>query len=407
MRTHGLRHGSLYARWPLRFALWLSIALAASVASPRLARADGGAPNLAYVAGGGAIRGDLVIIDIGQRRVTGRIPLGSDPAGVVLSADGRDAYVTEAGADRVAIVDTHGQRVTATMPAGPRPGPLALALSGSTPLLYVADSGGSTVTVLDPEGRRVVATILVGQRPMGIAVAGPSSGIRNPDDAEVYVANAESDTVSVISVARRQVVATIAAPGGPLGVVIPATGGIAYVSTHAGAVLALSLADRRLLGTVLRAPQGTLGAMDYDGVTGQIYVPDAANGVVDVLAPVAATNGGATPSFPAEPARTLPIGGGPAAVAITFDGAYGFVAEQRAGRVAMLDAPSHRVLATVAVGGAPSAIITGPYPPSVSSQTAFLIDIIVIAAILAMMVWGLIAGARGRPRKAGDQAGIL
>lgn len=396
MSTLSLPRPPLHTRRATRIALWLSAAMAVVLFAPQPIYADGGAPNLAYVAGGGANGSDLVVIDIGQRRVTGHIHLGGDPKGVVLSLDGGLAYVAQAAADRVAIVDTHSQRVAATVPAGTGPDALVLGLSGSTNMLFVADGGGDTVMLLDPDARRALATILVGKHPAGLAVAGPDSGISDPNDTELYVANADSDSVSVISVAQRQVVATIPVSGGPISVVVPATGGVAYVGTRAGAIVALSLADRRLLGTVLQLQTGALGTMDYDAVTGQIYVPDATTGVVDMLAPVALGSEGSAPRFPGEPARAIAIGGSPAAVAITFDGAYGFVAERDAGRVAMLDVGTHHVLGTVAVGGSPRAIVTGPYPPAVSGLTGFIVDLLVFVFLLLMMSWGIISGRRSR-----------
>jgi YVTN family beta-propeller protein len=342
--------------------------------------ADGGAPNLAYIAGGGASGNDLIVIDINKRQVTGTITVGGGPRGVVLTPDSHTAYVTESRADRVAIVDARSQQVTATVPV-PN-GPTALALDVSRSLIYVTEQGRDAVAFIDPNARKVVATIRVGQHPGGIAIAGPGSGISDSNETEIYVANSGSDSVTVISGTHRRVDATIPVQGGPLGVVIPTTGTVAYVSTRTGTVVAISLADHTVIGTLLRAPGSQLGAMDYDAVTGQIYVPDAANGAVYVLAPVpSVSDTGAPSAFPPEPVRTLHLAGGPAGVAITFDGAYGFIAERAASSVLMIDPSTRQTLATIPVGGTPSAIITGAYPPLVSSQWAFIPDLLVILLI--------------------------
>jgi YVTN family beta-propeller protein len=362
-------------------------------------RADGGAPNLAYVAGTGAGAGDLAIIDISQRRLVGSIRVGRHPAGIVLSTDGRFAYVAEAAANALAIVDANARKVTATIAVGPGPTSVALDLAQTPNLLYVADSGGRSVSVVDPTAQQVRATIPVGLHPAGIAVALPGTGIAEaePDDAEVYVANSGSDTVSVISTKQRQVITTIAAPGGPLGITIPQTGGVAYVSTRAGTVLALSLATHQLAGVVLRTSSRPLGTMDYDAVTGQVYVPDPSANAVDVLAPVAVTTTGSLAALPTEPSRVLHIAGTPIAVAITFEGSYGFVAQRTSGAVTLLDAATHQIQATISVGGAPQAIVTGPYPPNVSGQAAFLFNVLFGVAIVVIMILALIAATQ-RPR---------
>ena len=345
----------------LLVALWLVLAIGLPAIAADLARADGGAPNLAYVVGGGADGGDLVVIDVAQGRVSARIHVGGAPQSVLLSSDGGTAYVTQSASDSLAVVDVRTQRVVATVPAGHVPE--AMAASVVTLDAYVADAQGDAVTVLDLNQRRVVGAIPVGKHPAGVAVVEPIIGDDGSLDADVYVANRDSGTVSVISATRQRVIATIPAPGGPTGVVVPYASEVAYVATRAGSILAVDLASQRLIGTLLERPGGVLGAMDYDALTDQIYVPDAAHGVVYVLRPAAGVAGGARPTLPSEPARTMTVAGGPAAVAVTFDGAYLFVAEGASGQVTMYDAAARNLLATVVVGGAPRALITGPYPP--------------------------------------------
>src|SRR5258708_6159776 len=93
------------------------------------------------------------------------------------------------------------------------------------------------------------------------------------NDTDLYVANAADDSVSVISTKLRRVIAPLPARGGPLGVAIPPAGGVAYVGTRSGAVLAVSLSGHRLLGTVFHL-SGPAGAMGYEGPTGPGSVAD-------------------------------------------------------------------------------------------------------------------------------------
>jgi YVTN family beta-propeller protein len=371
----------------------LALVALAPLAAPRVAYADGGAPNLAYVVGGGPHGDDLVVVDIAQRHIIGHVHLGGDPRAVMLSLDGRFVYIAQAATNDVAVVDAHALQVVSKMPTGRSPSAMALdtMLNG---YLYVANSASNTVTVFDLGRQRAIATIAVGKHPAGIAVASPASGISESNDGEVYVTNTDDDTVSVISENRQRVIAVIPVPGGPLGVMVPASGGVAYVGTHAGAIVALSLASHRVLGTLLQLKGSATGTMDYDGVTGQIYVPDPADGAVDVLRPVSVGDNGAAPSLPAEPARTLNLGGGPAAVAITFDGAFGFVAQRDAGRVAMLDIGTHKTLTTLDVGGAPRAVVTGSYPPALNRQAANVLGVLgyVFVGLVLLAILGFYLG---------------
>ena len=63
--------------------------------------ADGGAPQLAYVAG--TAQG-ISIIDIAQRRVTRTITTAESPRTVLLSPDGNALYITQPAPGRVIVV---------------------------------------------------------------------------------------------------------------------------------------------------------------------------------------------------------------------------------------------------------------------------------------------------------------
>lgn len=363
------------------------------------ARADGGAPNLAYVAGAGPHGNELAIIDIASRKVTGHVGLTGDPAAVLLSFDGRSAYVAERGAGRLAIVDASAKQVAATIALGGAPQALALSSLAGVPTLFVTVRGANQVAFIQPGSRSVVARVPVGSDPTGEALAAPANGIQTSDinDEELYVANTASDTVSVISIVQRKVIATIPAPGGPVGVVVPNTSNIAYVSTQAGTLLALSIPRHTLLGTVLRLPAGHVaGQMDYNAATGEVYVPDPAGNAVLVVVP--ASSYGDTLQVPAEPERTLALDGAPSAVAITFDGAYAFVPERDRGQVVMLDAARHQILSTVAVGGSPIAVVTGAYPPVVSQQTSSIAGYVVVVVLVLAMVYAVFVTLRLRAR---------
>jgi YVTN family beta-propeller protein len=367
-----------------------------------LARADGGAPNLVYVAGAGAGGKAVAIIDIAVGRVTSTVTTDSPPAGIVLSLDGRFAYLTVPELNRVAVVDTNAKRVVATIPVGARPGSIILVPTASATELYVALQGSDRVAIVDANARRVLRTVTVCSQPSSLALAGANSGIADPNDPEVYVACAGSQSIAVIETGRNQIVARVPLATNPAAVVVPATGGAAYVTTNNGTVEAIALARHAALGVIYHHAGARFGTMDYDAVTGDIYVPDTTSDQIIVLTPVAVSSAGGTPSVPREPARVLPVGGSPSAVAITFDGSYGFVAQRADGSILVLDPASHQTLATVPVGGAPTALVTGPYPPVVSGQTAFLVDIAVIGALVALMAIVVVSaaiGARRRRRK--------
>jgi YVTN family beta-propeller protein len=214
-----------------------------------------------------------------------------------------------------------------------------------------------------------------------VALAGPANELPNAGKPEYYVTNSDADSVSVIDAGNLKVVATVPVSGGPITVMIPQSGGVAYVGTRAGAIVAIRLVDRQPLGTVFQL-KGAPGQMDYNAISGSIYVPDAAGNAVQVLRPVSPGAAGSSPSLPDEPVRTLPFPSAPSAVAIPADGTFGMVTEDSPGKATMLDLSTRQTLATFDVGGKPVAVITGPNPPLLDRQTGVIVGFVLTGAML-------------------------
>ncbi|EQD32996.1 hypothetical protein B1B_17678, partial [mine drainage metagenome] len=92
------------------------------------------------------------------------IQVGQDPVDIIVSSDGRTAYVAnngQGGGSTVSIVNTQTNQVTGTIDIGTStaPGGLALALSPNGENLYVGDTHNATVSVVSTTTDTVVATI--------------------------------------------------------------------------------------------------------------------------------------------------------------------------------------------------------------------------------------------------------
>jgi DNA-binding beta-propeller fold protein YncE len=316
--------------------------------------ADGGAPQLAYVAGAG--RG-ISIIDIAQRRVTGTVPVAGDPHAVLLSLDGHALYATQPALGRVAVIAAKTGKTLCTASVPGQPSLLALSLDATT--LYVAGQGDTNVRALDPVTCTIKRVFETHEPVYGLAVAASTAATATPSTPnQLWIAGSTSLTVFAVD---GHLLGSVPVAGGPQHISIPG-GFTAYVTTRQGTVVAVDLNTRRVIRTLLSG--GQFGPMDYDADTGEVYVPDRQHNQLDVLAPV--TIG--TTVAPQEPERILRLNGPPQAVAITSDGQLGFVALSD-GQVLMLDIPGRSIVTSIAVGGAPHFIITGLYPPVNSSTT--------------------------------------
>ena len=330
-------------------SFFLALVLLWAFSSP-LAHADGGAPNLAYVAG--TTQG-ISIIDIGQEKVTGTFNVGGDPHSVMLSPDGRFLYVAQPTLGRVTMLAARGG---ASICAANLPGQPALLAYDPTPganMLYAAGNGASTVSAIDPGNCAITRTFQTSGPVYGLAVAQISLGASNSN--QLWVAG--TNDVIIFDASGKQL-NTIPLPGGPQYLTIP-QGTMAYVTTRQGSVDAIDIASYKVFPLL---SGGKYGPMDYDAITGDVYVPDQQHNQLVVLTPLSS---GGNP-LPPEPNHTYDLGVAPQSVAITSDGQLSFIALS-GGNVAMLDVPGKQIVNTIFVGGNPHFIITGLYPPPIGT----------------------------------------
>ena len=339
---------SITHKYWYRFCFLLVLLLLIGIFSPP-ARADGGAPQLAYVAG--TARG-ISIIDIAQRRVTGTISEAGNPHTVLLSLDGSALYVTRPTPGQVAVI---GAKTGKTLCSVSLPGqPSLLALSLDSTVLYAAGQGDTNVRALDPQTCAVKRIYETHEPVYGLAVTASTAANATPSTPnQLWITGTTSLTIFD---ANGQLLGSVPIGGGPQYISIPG-GFTAYVTTRQGTVVAVDLNSRQVIRTLLSG--GQFGPMDYDANTGEVYVPDRQHKQLDVLAPIVAD----TTVTQQEPARIIPLSSSPQSVAITSDGQLGFVALSN-GQVLMLDVPRRSVVTSVTVGGTPHFIITGLYPPA-------------------------------------------
>jgi hypothetical protein len=349
----------------------------------RQVNADGGAPNLAYVAGAAV---GISVIDIGQQKVTSNISVEGDPQMILLSLDGRYLYVSQPTHGRVDIMSARTGKIicTASLPGQPS----LLALGPETGALYAAGNGASIVSALDPTTCAVQHTFKTQSPVYGIGVGLVGAGNNLHD--QLWVSGTTSLTYFNPD---GQTSGNIQVAGGPQYLSLP--GGYSlYVTTRQGGVDTVEFATRRVIPLI---SGGKYGPIDYDAVTGEIYVPDEQNQQLDVLTPW--TPG--TDSTPHEPNRIVHLSSSPNAVAVTSDGQLAFVALS-SGQVAMLDVPGRKITNTIVVGGNPHFIITGLYPPLLgttpqeASTWSTLIDIAAGVVLLVLIVGSILLIRRNR-----------
>ena len=366
----------------------LGIVLALSfLLVPAIAHADGGAPNLAYIAGSDK---GISVIDISQQKVVRTITADGSAHTVLLSPDGTFLYVTEPQQGQLAILKANNGDVVCNVSL---PGqPSLLAVDNNSNVLFVAGNGASSVRAIDPTNCNIKHTFQTNGPVYGIAIAAVGSALSGSTGNELWVS--AGNTLTTYDDVSGKTIGSVDIPGGARYITIPA-GATIYLTTQDGSVQAIDLTTRKVVSLVTG---GQYGPMDYDAATGEIYVPDQAHNQLVTLTPV-------NPGFavPHEPGRIIKLGVKPMSVAITSDGQLGFVA-LAGGNVAMLDIPGRQIINTIYVGGNPQFIITGLYPPPVPQDSPLgkIINIAAYVFIIALFIVPIILFRRyskARPKQ--------
>ena len=237
----------------------------------------------AYVTNNGS--NTISIIDIATNTVIGSITLGGQPAGIAVTPDGKYAYVTNTNiqgfaGNTVSVINTATNTVLGS-PITVGSGAFGVAITPDGNYAYVANNHGTTVSVINTATNTVIGPpIAVGNSPVGVAVT--------PNGKYVFVTNNSDNTVSVISTATHSVVGPpIGVGNDPAGVVITPDGRFAYVANNgsgevnSNTVSVIDIATDTVVGsvTVGNKPLG----IDVTPDGKYVYVTNSNDGTVSVI----------------------------------------------------------------------------------------------------------------------------
>lgn len=266
---------------------------------------------------------------------TENIAVGANPGEVVVSADGRTAYVAGQGSNTVSVLDVARGTVTATVAVGRVPAGLALTPDGGT--LWVANYTDGTVQPVDTGTLEAGAPVRVGDGPENMAVT--------PDGRTLYVANIHDDTVSPVDLATGTAGSPIAVGPRPFNVVAAPDGKTVYVSNSgASTVTPIDTATNETEPTLLVTGQAYGLGLSPDGRT--LWVSPSTG---DRVTPVDTVTGA--------PGAAVTVGRSAFDVGLDWDGGTAYVATADANALVPVD---------TAAGTAGSPLTTGAYPLAVA-----------------------------------------
>ncbi len=284
--------------------LFLSLLLVGLLYTPIYA--DGGAPQLAYVAG--AAQG-IGVIDIAQRRVTGVIAAVKNPRTILLSQDGQMLYVTQPLLGRVTVLFAKTGKTLCTVNLPGQPSLLALSLNAT--VLYAAGQGDSSVRAINPTTCAIQRTFETHVAIYGLAVAASTAPDATPSTPnQLWVTGTASLTIFIIN---GSLLGSVPIAGGPqVDVLTPVVANTPAVAPEPTRVLRLSHAPQSVaitsdgqLGFVALS-NGQVLMLDIPGrsIVSSIEVGGAPRFIITGLYPP--TNNAPATSRPATRSSTSP-----------------------------------------------------------------------------------------------------
>jgi len=183
------------------------------------------------------------VVDVAQRKLTGKIAGGSDPEEFSLSKDGKTLYVSNEDVKAASVIDIASGKVEHIIAVGQEPEGVATAPDGKR--FYVTCEAGGEIYAIETAGYSTIGHFKVNVRPRSMAFL--------PGAAIGFIPSESTGELNVIDAANLKVVKVIALPSGsrPMSVKVSSDGRKIYVSNgRAGTVSVLDSHTYQLLNSI-------------------------------------------------------------------------------------------------------------------------------------------------------------
>ena len=240
------------------------------------------------------------VIDVAQRKLTGKLSVGSDPEEFSLSKSGAELYISNEDVKTASVIDLASGKVTHIIPVGQEPEGVATAPDGKS--FYVTCEAGGEIYVIDTAGYKAIGHFTVALRPRSVDFL-PGTGIG-------FIPSESVGQLNVIDTVHYKVLKTITLPTGSRPVRVRA------------------------------APNGQ-----------KVYVSNGRAGTVSVL-----------DSHSYELVDSIKVGARPWGLVISPDGKYLYAANGPSNDVSVVDLQTDKEIARIQAGQSPWGIVIVPNP---------------------------------------------
>ncbi len=312
--------------------------------------------EFAYIANAGA--NTVSVLDLVYLRSDRTVKVGESPVALATNPVRNEVYAVNRGSASVSVIDATTNQIAATIPTRRQPSAIVVASDGRR--AFVTNAGANSISILDLDARRELASLPAGNTPIALALA--------PDARSLVVANRGAGSVSIFAVASTTPASTgrpldlrstvLGCPGASAVSILPDSSKAFVACTAAHQVMAISLAaapdswaakqNRSLLSDHLLTlldvgTTPTALALKPDG--GEIFVSNSGSDSISEIS-----------TWPNEVGGTYTIASQPAHALARADNSPLWIATQAADTVGIYSIDDGRLTGSVRTGSGPTAL---------------------------------------------------
>lgn len=279
----------------------------------------------------------VMYVDIAARRVVKTIPVDKNPHEVVISPDGKTAYVTCSGGDTLLAFDNETMALTKRVTHADFRFPHGLAVTSDGKRLLLASTRSGKFFIFDLPELVVKQVYATGQDSVHMVSL-------TPDERFAYIANIRSNTLTLFDMDNEEVVNHIPVGQGPEGIAVHPTSNEIYVANqHDDNVYVLAADDQRVLHTLKLGSLPIRLVMSPDGR--YAFIPNRESGdlsIVDCTRPWEV--------------KRIRVGVWPGGVVFDAEGKYAYVANNKTNDISVIDVATLKEIERIDVGIHPDGI---------------------------------------------------
>jgi len=285
----------------------------------------------------------LAMVDLAKQQVVARVPAGEDPHEVVVSDDGKTAYISNYGAfanpqHTISVVDLGARKALPAIDLGTLRAPHGLAVANGK--VYFTAEGSKCIGRYDPATHALDWTLGIGQdRTHMLFVTG--------DASRIFTSNVNSGTISVLDRdksgdASGWIESAIRVGKGPEGFDVSPDGKELWAAnSHDGTVSIIDVASKTVTQTV-ESHTKSVNRLKFTPDGKRVLMSDIGSGDLVVFDVAGRSE-----------VKRINLGRGVAGIQIAPDGSAAYIAVSPDSNVAVVDLKTLSVTGRIATGKGP------------------------------------------------------